>query len=236
MVGPVFNRDASGFAHVGIEGLAARWGVRLGDNLVVDPPHASEVEGPSVWAAGPDNYAPHPVTSRLAGRVTTWPRTREVRPAAAAPARPSLDARPLVHSSADGWGETDMATIRGEADLAFDPARDQRGPVNVAAAVQAPATGGSPGARLVFLGSGRLVMNVRLAGVTLRDYDSDLVLSSLAWLTDREQRIGIAPKIPARIAVTLDERQVSWAFRLFVVGVPLACLGVAAVVWRRRRA
>jgi ABC-2 type transport system permease protein len=234
MIGPVFNRDASGFAHVGVEALAARWGVRLGDNLVVDPAHASEIEGPSVWTAGPDNYFPHPITSRLAGRLTTWPRTREVTPLVPSAARAGFEVRPLVHSSPDGWGETDMPTIRGEADLVFDPARDQRGPVNVAAAVQTPGDGAAPGARLVFLGSGRLVMNVRLAGVTVRDYDSDLVLSCLAWLTEREQRIGIAPKIPARVAVALDERQVSWAFRLFAVGVPLVCLGVAGVVWRRR--
>jgi ABC-2 type transport system permease protein len=232
MVGPVFNHDATGFAHVGIEALAARWGVRLGDNVVVDPPHASEVEGPSVWTAGPDNYAPHPITARLAGRVTTWPRTREVTPAGAeaapAPARAGLEVKPLVRSSAEGWGETDLATIRGEVDLTFDPGRDVRGPVNVGVAVA------SPGARLVILGSGRLVMNGRLSGLMLRDYDSDLVLSSLAWLSDREARIGIAPKIPERVAVTLDERQVASAFYLFVVGVPVACLVMAGVVFRRR--
>jgi hypothetical protein len=202
--------------------------VRLGDNLVVDPPHASAVEGPSVWWAGPENYAAHPITARLAGRVTAWPRTREVTPATAA-AQPGLTVRPLVHTGPDGWGETDMATIRGEADLKLDPARDTRGPVNVAAAVETPVS------RLLFLGSGQLVMNVRLSGALLRDYDGDLVMSGLAWLTAREQRIGVAPKVPSRMALAVTEAQVAWAFRLFAVGVPLACLAAGALLWWRRR-
>jgi ABC-type uncharacterized transport system/ABC-2 family transporter protein/Domain of unknown function (DUF4350) len=241
MVGPVFNRDATGFAHVGLEALAARFGVRLGDNLVVDPAHASDVEGPSVWAAGPQSYAPHPITARLGGRITYWPRTRQVTPAppeswGAMPARANLEVWPLVRTSPEGWAETDLPTIRGEADLTLDPVRDQRGPITVATAAEVPAAGGgAPGTRLLALGSGRLVMNVRLGGTMLRDYDADFVMSGLAWLADQEPRIGVGPKIPARVAVVLDQAKVAWAFRLFAVGAPLLCLGAAALVWRRRR-
>jgi ABC-2 type transport system permease protein len=227
MVGPVFNRDASAFADVGLEPLAQHFGIRLGDALVVDPPHASDVEGPSVWAAGPDNYAPHPITARMAGRITYWPRARPVSVGPVA----GFEAQPLVRSSPDGWGETDLATIRGEADLAFDAGRDQRGPVGVAAAAESRASG----ARVVFLGTGRLVMNYRLAGVMLRDYDTDFVMSALAWLANREERAGIAPKIPSHITLAADEAQVAWAFRLFALGVPLLCLGMGALVWHRRR-
>jgi ABC-2 type transport system permease protein len=225
MQGPVFNRDASGFAHVGLERLAASHGILLADNLVVDPARASDVEGPSVWAAGPDNYLPHAITDRLGGRLTYWPRTREVSPAGPGG---SGGVRPLVRSSAKGWGETDLATIRGDADLVFDAARDRPGPVGVAAAAEAG------GARLVVLGTGRLVMNYRLAGLLLRDYDADLVLAAVDWLAGEEQRSGIAPKTPARVSLALDEAQVAWAFRLFALGLPLACLAAAVVVWRRR--
>jgi ABC-2 type transport system permease protein len=227
MLGPVFNRDASAFAQIGLEPLAQRFGARLGDNLVVDPPHASDVEGPSVWAAGPENYAPHPITARMAGRITYWPRTRQV---SAEPA-PGFDAQPLVRSSPEGWGETDLATIRGDADLSFDAARDRRGPVGVAVAAENRASG----ARVVVLGTGRLVMNYRLSGVMLRDYDADFVMSALAWLASHEERAGIAPKIPAHVTLAADEAQVGWAFRLFALGLPLCCLTAGALVWRRRR-
>jgi len=233
MVGPVFAPGGAAFAHVGIEGWAARHGVRLADNLVVDPAHASDVEGPSVWAAGPDNYGRHPITDRLGGRLTFWPRTREA--ARLDPPVPGWLVTPLVRSSAEGWGETDLATIRGEADLNFDAGRDQKGPVSVAVAVQAGGAQGHAAGRIVVLGSGRLVMNVRLSGVTLRDYDQDLVLSAIAWLSGRESRAGVGPKNAARVALAPTAGQVAWAFRLFVVVLPLAVLAAGAWVWRRRR-
>jgi ABC-2 type transport system permease protein len=233
MLGPVFAPGGAAFADVGLASLAARYGVRLGDDLVVDPSRASDVEGPSVWAAAPDSYGAHPITARFGGRLTFWPRTREVSPLE--PPVPGLSVARLVHTSADGWGETDLPTIRGDADLTFDAGRDRKGPVTVAVAVERGATATTPATRLAFLGTGRLVMNYRLSGVTLRDYDEDFVLSTIAWLTDREARVGIAPKLTARTALSLTAGDVSWAFRLFVVGLPLAALAAGAWVWWRRR-
>ncbi|HXU60874.1 MAG TPA: Gldg family protein, partial [Polyangia bacterium] len=84
MIGPVFAPGGGAFAQIGLEAWAARHGVRLGEDLVVDPARASDVEGPSVWAAGPDQYGRHPITERLGGRLTFWPRTRSVTRAAPA--------------------------------------------------------------------------------------------------------------------------------------------------------
>ncbi len=230
MLGPVFSADGRAFARIGLETLAARFGVTLGDALVVDPSRASDVEGPSVWAAGAGNYLPHPITARLGGRLTFWPRTREVAPAQAAP--PGLRVTPLVRTTAEGWGESDLATIRGDADLAFDPPRDRRGPVPVAVAVERAAPHPT---RLVFLGSGRLVMNYRLAGLTLRDYDADFVASAIAWLLGRDAQAGVAPKPAGRTSPAPTAAAVSWAFRLFVLGLPLLALAAGTIVWRRRR-
>ena len=150
MPGPVFTADGRGFARIGLEAFAARFGVTLGEALVVDPSRASDVEGPSVWAAGAGNYLPHPITARLGGRLTFWPRTREVGPTTSAAAA-GLTITPLVRTTPEGWGETDLATIRGETDLAFDPARDRVGPVAVAVAIE---RSGAPPTRLVFLEAG----------------------------------------------------------------------------------
>jgi ABC-2 type transport system permease protein len=252
LLGPVFNHDASGFAHVGLEELARRWGVGIDDNLVVDPAHASDIEGPSVWMTNEYGGTGGPVGSptvaavltRLAGHATIWPRARQVHvlPPDAAPASAAaVRGRDLVRSSDGGWGETDMATIRGDADLVFDAGRDVKGPVSVAAAVVAPAAPAAdaarstPETRLVVLGTGRLIMNYRLAGSLIRDYDRDFMLSVLAWLADREERSGVAPKIPSEVRLSLEEGTVARAFQLFVLALPLACLALAGVVWYRRR-
>jgi ABC-type uncharacterized transport system involved in gliding motility auxiliary subunit len=230
MLGPVFGRDGAAFAHVGLEDFAAAYGVRVGDNLVVDPSRASDVEGPSVWAAGPTNYRPHPLTTRFGGRLTYWPRAREIAPSETPV--PGVVVTTLVQSSPEGWGETDLPTIRGEEDLAFDPARDRKGPVSVAVAVE---RGGANLTRMVFLGTGRLVMNVRLGGLMLRDYDADFVASAIAWLSDREARAGVGPKPIGRTAPGLTVGEVSWAFRLFVLALPLLTVIAGAVTWWRRR-
>jgi len=230
MLGPVFTADGRGFARLGLEAFAARFGVTLGDALVVDPSRASDVEGPSVWAAGAGNYLPHPITARLGGRLTFWPRTREVGPASAVAA--GLTVTPLVRTTPEGWGETDLATIRGESDLALDRARDRAGPVPVAVAVE---RSGPHPTRLVFLGSGRLVMNYRLSGLTLRDYDADFVASAIAWLLGRDAQAGVAPKPAGRTAPAPTAAAVSWAFRLFVLALPVLALVAGAIVWQRRR-
>jgi ABC-2 type transport system permease protein len=229
MLGPLFSPDGSAFVQTGLERFAEGVGVRLGDNVIVDPSRASDVEGPTVWAAGPGSYGPHAITAQFGGRLTYWPRTREVAPLA--PAAPGFAVSPLVRTSADGWGEADLATLRGDADLAFDPARDRKGPVTGAVAVE----GLQRPARLVFLGTGRLVMNARLTGLTLRDYDVDFVRSAIAWLSGRDVRVGIASKPVGRTAPGVTDAQVAWAFRLFVVALPLVLVAAGAFTWARRR-
>ena len=229
MLGPMFSADGSAFAHSGLENFAASFGVALDDNVVVDPSRASDVEGPTVWAAGPGSYGAHPITAQFGGRLTYWPRTREVAPLA--PPVPGFVVTPLVRTSGDGWGETDLATLRGDVDLAFDAATDRKGPVTVAVAVERA----QPPVRMVFLGTGRLVINARMSGVTLRDYDVDFVRSAIAWLSDRGERVGVAPKQVGRTALGVTEAQVAWAFRLFVVALPLALLAAGVFTWARRR-
>jgi ABC-type uncharacterized transport system involved in gliding motility auxiliary subunit len=76
---------------------------------------------------------------------------------------------------------------------------------------------------------------VRLAGVTLRDYDADFVMSAIAWLSQREERAGVGAKPVGRTAPGLTSAEVGRALWLFVVGLPLLTLIAGAVTWWRRR-
>jgi hypothetical protein len=70
----------------------------------------------------------------------------------------------------------------------------------------------------------------------LRDYDADFVQAAIAWLSDRDARVAVGPKPVGRTAPGLTADQVSWAFRLFVIGLPLLTIIGGALTWWRRRA
>src|SRR5262249_9350013 len=93
LVGPVFDRDLKKWSRTGLEDLLDKWGVKLGDNIVVDPDKVSPFEGPTVWAT--DTYGDHPAVKKLKGKITFWPVTREVRAAG----KDGIDVSELVKTS-----------------------------------------------------------------------------------------------------------------------------------------
>src|SRR5262249_37685381 len=193
LVGPIIDRDVRRFGHIGLEKLLEKWGARLGDNIVVDPEGAHPLEGPSVWAS--ETYTEHPIVKKLSGRVTFWPQAREVRAAGSG----GIDAQELVRTSAKGWGESNLAVFRREAPLSFDAATDVKGPVPIAVACEAKPSG----TRLVVVGTPMVIENYRLKGDLVRDYNVDFALSALAWLGKKEQMVGVGPKQPEHVKLTL---------------------------------
>jgi hypothetical protein len=78
-------------------------------------------------------------------------------------------------------------------------------------------------------------MNYRLTGLAPRDHDPELVRAAIAWLVASGPPLEIAPKIAKRVAGPLTAADLSWAFRWFVVLLPLAALLAGALTWWRRR-
>ena len=219
MLGPVFGRDGAAFAHVGLEAFAAGYGVRVGDNLVVDPSRASDVEGPSVWAAGPDELpaAPaHDALRRAADLLAAHARGRAARDAACPASRsprwsrpaPKDGARPTCRRSAARrtWRSTRRAIARARS--------ASRSPSSAGGATSDAA--GVPRHRA----AGH---ELRLGGLMLRDYDADFVASAIAWLSDREARAGVGPEADRPHRARPDRSATSsWAFRLFVIALAAA--------------
>jgi hypothetical protein len=224
--GPILDRRVTRYGRTGLEALLATWGVELPDNVLLDKFSTPGDRPPMTWATR-DGYGDHPVVRDLRGRITVWPLAREVRPRAAA--RPNLSATTLVQTSREGWGETDLAALR-EGKPTFDPEVDSRGPVSAAVAVSSGAT------RIVVLGTERGVLNRRLREAASRDYNRELFLAALAWLSGEERLLGIGPKVPELERVALDDAQLRLVFLIVVVGLPAIPLCIAALVaWRRRR-
>jgi hypothetical protein len=225
LVGPVLSRGLTALQPVGLEGLAARWGARLGDSLVIDPAQTVQF---LTWAT--TRYGDHPITRGMEERSTTWPATREVAPAP----RPGLTATTLVTSSPEGWGEVGLAAVRGQAELRFDPGVDRKGPVSVAVAAEAHGSQGR--GRVVAFGSSAFGANRRSPrGSAARDYNRDLFLSSMAWLTEQPALVAIGPKAPEHVKLMLTAGQLATVLVLVMGVLPFGTLTLGLLVWWRRR-
>jgi ABC-type transport system involved in multi-copper enzyme maturation permease subunit len=210
LAGPHFDPQVTRFADTGLEKPLASFGLTLGSNVIVDQP---PLAGSAVAFAVSEGYADHPVTAHLMHQRTLWSTVREVR----GPVE-------LVHTSDAGWGETDLGIFHAAAELAFDPARDKKGPLSIGAAAQRGRT------RIVAFGSSEIAGNREILG-----YNRDLLLSSVAWLLDAPPRLALGPRTPEHVRLRLDDGQLTRVFLLSVVALPLLVLLLGAGVWWVRR-
>lgn len=211
----------------GLELVLAPYGIKLPQAVVVDP--AAAVAGPAQWltTAG---HGRHPIVSSFRDRrFTLWLAPRAV--LAVAPELPGARADVLVQSSAEGWAETDLGSLvlgaprRDEADLG--------GPVAVAVAAEAPASG----ARVVVFGSAASLSSL-VAGRGANDL---LAAAALAWLGGRTlggddlDGLDIGSKTPEQIRLIMSRGQMLQVLVLCVVVLPGALALLGALSWWRRR-
>lgn len=220
-----------------------RWGVAVGDDVVVD-----RLQGFFGRAATPfaGEYAAHPITENLR-EVTLFHVARSVRPTEAARARFTE----IVKTSPDSWAETDVEAFFGEgkAELA-EP--DLQGPVSLAvagkpivkgaddaAALPSPHAGvdlkvkESGGPRLVVFGDSDFAANQLLDNYRNRD----LFVNGVNWLLGDVEAISVRPNAsrPSRVELSTQQLSTIRTLALFVLPEAIAFLGVYAW-WSRRRA
>lgn len=143
---------------------------------------------------------------------------------------------PLAQAEKGYFAEKDYNTD-DQAKLQGDAQRSANGPLTMAASIE---KGGSADER-VQMNSARMVVvsnatfiqdNVLEQGQQALDFIS----GSINWLLNREQLIGIAPKVPKALTFTLDEnalRSVRW---IVLVLIPLVFVVFGTAVWWQRRA
>ena len=231
LLGPVLDRKATRYAHLGLERLLTEWGIQVLDNVVVDPVSVSGEQPLMTWATRDGYVGDHPIARAMNGRITIWPLVREVRVVASGALRfRGVSSVTLVQTSDEGWGETDLTSLHGERPLRMDPSVDTRGPVSVAVAATAAA-----GARIVVFGTERGVINRRMASLVVRDHNRDLFLAALGWLDGSSERVAVGPKVSEQLRLTLDPGQLTRVFLISVVALPSVSLLVGLLVWWRRR-
>ncbi len=182
----------------------------------------------------PDN----PVTARLANVQTAF-----VGGAASLTLKPergpaaNIRVQPLAQAEKGYWGEVDYNST-DETKLQFDQTRDHAAPLNIAASIE---QGGGSGDERVQMNSSRMVVVsnstfVQDNAITQGQQALDFISASVNWLMNREQLIGIAPKIQKTLTFTLDEKALGNIRLLVLILMPLIPAVIGLAVWWRRRA
>jgi ABC-type uncharacterized transport system involved in gliding motility auxiliary subunit len=225
----------------------ARYGVTLGNDIVVEPSPIGQLFGVGPEVPIVARYEQHPITKDMTNVMTGFPVTRSVSPAKEPPSR-MMRATALAKTSRDSWGETDLAGLRRGQPARRDEA-DTPGPVPVLTAVTiAPAPGATaeskgeakgdedpakkPEGRLVVLGTSTFASNQGLGFQGNRD----LFLNIVAWLAGQEGEISIRAKDTRQNPIFLtsaQSRAVLWLSLALLPGAVMVC-GIWLVVRRRR--
>jgi len=210
--------------------LVSDWGVKAGNNVVVDQV-VRLYAGPTL-GLNPvvTNYMPHPITASF-DKQTVFPMVRTVDPID--PAIPGLEVTALARTSDTSWAETDLAGIFKRQEAKFD-GNDVKGPVVVADAIDANLDVlkyGKGEARLVVLGDTDIANNQFIGNFFNRDF----VMNCIDWLAGESNSITIRPRELRASRFNLTVQEFDVVFVLSVLLLPELLLIIGFAVWWERR-
>ncbi len=225
---PVMQRGDPGvLVPTGLEDVLERHGVRLGNNLVIDPSRRVQFLGAENFLA--TQIGVHPITARMTGDSVLFSIARSVE---APPEGEGQRAAALAETSLEGWGETALDRL----DAIERDEQDVPGPLTVAIALElAPnsAGDGEPGepGRLVVIGDGDVASNFAFDSVTNRAF----LLNTVSWLLDEERSLGIPPKDRQLATIVLSPGEGRAIALLVALALPLLAIVTGLGTWWRRR-
>jgi ABC-type uncharacterized transport system involved in gliding motility auxiliary subunit len=240
--------EAGRFADTGLTAWLGGWGVKLQDDIVVDPSNLLPFfSAETIFAS---NYGNHPIVDAL--RQARVPVVFALARSVAAGATPKgATLTELVKTSQDGWGETDLAKLnevaKGPQDLPgpvalgvalelnaaqpTPPPTDDEMPAPTPPPPPPPATTDRPKGRMVVYGDSDFATNSQLD----QPGNATLIANTLNWMVQRETHLGIAPKEPEEVHLSLTPQERRLSFWLVVLGLPAAALAAGIVITVKRR-
>lgn len=239
----------------GLEEWLGGWGVEVGRDVVVDPGSPVPFFGSeTIYVV---DYGEH-VTTRSVRDGDLPVFVSLARSVGLGDVPPGYEGSVLLRTTDAGWGETDVSSPEvalGDGDLA--------GPVPLAVVVEeevadeeegaaadadAGADSGESGegeasedgasdaprgpARLVVYGDSDLVRDQLLRS---SQSNAVLLIDTLNWLAERESLLGIPPKEPEKVRLSLTVTQQAWITWLALAILPLLAIVAGVVVYLRRR-
>ncbi len=262
MIDPVFSPSGDGLVPTGLEPWLKGYGVDVADDLVLDPTNQVPAYGAETLFA--TNFTSHPVTGSL-GKRQIPVILSVARSVSTGTAPAGATTTELFRTSSDAWGETDFKNLQEAANDGADlagplplavavegkasaPEASKDGASKDAASAQgdedgsakaadagskddAGSTGG--GMRLVVFGdsdiaSGLLMTNPGLGNATLLN-------NAFNWLVDRQSLLGIPPKRPEQVRLSMTPSVLRWSVILVTILMPGLAIVAGIWVWSRRR-
>ncbi|MBZ0112698.1 MAG: GldG family protein [Thermoanaerobaculia bacterium] len=219
------------------------YGIDSPSAIVIDPAKLLPFFGAETIFA--DAYGAHPITESLSqARLSNiFPLARPVRAATGYEA----EVRELVRTSSEGWGETNLENLNAvelgdddvvgpvslgvALDLNPQPSSDETSAPSAEAADDsgAPSTGG----RLVVFGDSDFMTNAQIGQAG----NVNLIVNTMNWLVERQSHLGIAPKAPDDVRLSMTPGERNFMFWLVLLGLPSASalIGIFSFLRRRRR-
>jgi ABC-type uncharacterized transport system involved in gliding motility auxiliary subunit len=204
------------------EYLAQKWGVILGEDIIVD---LTSTQPLAPYAA---SYANHAITENMPNLTSQFPTARSVQ---AGSAPEGVSSENLVLTAQQSWAEADLAGLDNpESQIAFEEGVDTPGPVSLAAVAENASTA----SRLVVFGDSDFPIDANYAAYG----NGDLITNAVDWAANQENLISLTPKQstdrlllpPQRITMNL----ILLGSVFILPGLPVLA-GIIVWIQRRRR-
>jgi len=236
----------------GLVQLMKRWGIAIGNDLVVDRVSSVFELGP---AAPFSSFEPHDITRAAMQVEMPFPFTRSVTPlenrkATDSAGKPALDVKSLaktMNPTGVSWAETERKPDETFNTDAYTPGLDMPGPISIAVAAEekneprppatssqsentATETAESP-TRIVVFGDSDFATNL-----FFRSASRDLFLATINWLTLEEDLIAIRPMDMRQQALRqMAVQDIRLVQMTSVFLMPLIVFIAGLIVWWQRR-
>ena len=210
-------------ARTDLYGDLERWGIRMGEDVIVDPKLALFGRA----------------TSPLAGQYSSHPITKDLREPSLYHMARSVDLadtevktlETIVYSGGDAWAERDLDgwAASGQAEFGAD---DVPGPVPMAVAGTARVESSNPG-RIAVFGDSDFATNEYIESYRNRD----VFVNTVNWLVGDSEAITIRPHRAraSRFQLSMEQWSAIQFLSLFALPQVIALVGVLSWWWRRQR-
>jgi len=211
----------------GFEDLMKKWGVNLGNNLMLEK-HLMVFQGEVVdLSVRAMNYGNHPIVDPLKGKQTYFNTVQSVQKREGF-AGTTID---LIKSLGNNksWAETNIDQLF-RAKKADPDGADIIGPVNIAMAVEKEGT--SNKTQMIVIGDGDFISNGLIQSY---EFNYDLFLNALNWMSGDVDKISIRPKKIKTSAIELSAEESNIIFYLAIITLPMLVLIFGINLWWYRR-